>query len=176
VQLNLKGESINLRSHKKSDAGNLAVELNDFEVIRYTTIPHPYHLEDGLAYIKLAARNRNRKIITQYDFALAEKASDRLIGGLGLMRVDHLHKKAELGYWLSRAYWGKGVMQEAIRLALDFSFNQLGLVRVYAEVLQLNLASRRCLERAGFQFEGVSQKAMFNRGEWFDLYNYARVV
>jgi len=177
MPIKLEGHSLILRPHRKTDAPALVLRLNDEAVSRYTTIPYPYSLEDALDYLKLTAARRRKKLIVNYDFALELKSPQALIGGLGLMGLDRQNRNAELGYWLAQEFWGRGLMQEAIKLALEFSFGALGLVRVYARVAAPNLASRRCIERAGFELEGVSRKALLDRrGEWLDFYNYARLA
>jgi RimJ/RimL family protein N-acetyltransferase len=79
-----------------------------------------------------------------------------LVGAIGVMR--HTGKGAhrgELGYWLAKAYRGRGVMTRAVQAVVAYGFATLGLQRLEATAFTHNPASQRVLERAGFTREGV---------------------
>jgi RimJ/RimL family protein N-acetyltransferase len=61
----------------------------------------------------------------------------------------------------SETYIGEEGLQEDLTLILDFGFNNLELVRIYAKVLHPNLTSIRLLESAGFRYEGRIRKSLF---------------
>jgi RimJ/RimL family protein N-acetyltransferase len=71
-----------------------------------------------------------------------------------LFHPDLDNRRAELGYALGREHWGKGYMQEALRALLDYSFNELNLHRLEADVDPRNASSIRTLEKLGFRQEG----------------------
>ncbi|WP_018350338.1 GNAT family N-acetyltransferase [Longispora albida] len=82
-------------------------------------------------------------------------------------------QRGELGYGLHPAYWGRGLIGEAVRLVLDFGFGTLGLHRIHATTRPDNMASRRVLERAGMRLEGHHREDTLVRGEWEDSVHYA---
>ena len=87
---------------------------------------------------------------------------------IGLMNIDYNNKNAEIGYWLGKKYWRKGIMKEAIKLILNFGFKKLKLVRVYARIMHPNIFSAKLLEKSGFQCEGRTRKTTLRRGKWMD--------
>lgn len=90
--------------------------------------------------------------------------------GTGLDR-----RSGELAYWLGREYRGRGVMTEALRRFSDELLGRDGLRRLYARPFARNMASRRCLEKAGFRLEGLLRAAASKGDAVLDVALYARV-
>ncbi len=107
-----------------------------------------------------------------FQFALALKSSDVLIGDIGL-RVDENGQQGMVGYTLAREYQGQGYMTEAMRAVLDMAFEQFMLHRMIALVDPANTPSWKLLERLGFRREGHFIEHWFNKGRWVDDYQYA---
>lgn len=104
-----------------------------------------------------------------YSFFLIGRADDRLVGGISLSNVRRgVAQAGTLGYWVGASYAGRGYMTEAIGLALDFAFTDLGLHRVEAACLPSNEPSKAVLLKNGFQEEGFAQKYLRIDGEWRD--------
>ena len=85
-------------------------------------------------------------------------------------------RRAEIGYDLARAWWGRGVMDELMPAALGFAFGALGLRRVEAMVTPGNDRSCRVLERHGFTREATLRDYGFWRGRFWDQILYARLA
>jgi len=83
---------------------------------------------------------------------------------------------AELGYWLGAALWGRGIMTEAVRAFTEDSFDRFSLRRIFALPFAYNAASRRVLEKAGYQLEGTLRQAVIKEGQITDQLLYARVL
>lgn len=81
--------------------------------------------------------------------------------------------RAELGYVLARAHWGKGIATEAVRLAIERGFSDLSIQRIEAFVDPDNMGSIRVLEKAGLTCEGLLQNYSLHRGRLRDRYLYA---
>jgi RimJ/RimL family protein N-acetyltransferase len=81
--------------------------------------------------------------------------------------------KAELGYVLSRKYWGKGITTAAVIKAVQEGFSQLNLSRIEAYVDPQNIASQRVLEKSGMKLEGHLKSYMLFKGQISDRYIYA---
>ena len=79
------------------------------------------------------------------------KGSTDSVGTIGLAITSKEERSAELGIVIGRADWGKGIGTSAAHLVTGYAFSTLGLAEIQAEVLQRNLASRRLLEKVGFQ-------------------------
>jgi RimJ/RimL family protein N-acetyltransferase len=61
----------------------------------------------------------------------------------------------ELGYWLGAAHWGKGYTTEALHAVIDYAFGAFEHAALHAGARVTNPASRRVLEKCGFQWTGV---------------------
>jgi ribosomal-protein-alanine N-acetyltransferase len=103
------------------------------------------------------------------DYLLADGAADRrrhwvlsldgvVIGLMGLHDWQHHHRRAEFGYDLAAAHWGRGLATEAARAVLDFGFEAMALHRVQAHTIADNTRSVRLLERLGFHREGTMRE------------------
>lgn len=85
-----------------------------------------------------------------------------------MMGEDVFRFSAELGYWLGEPYWGRGLMTEAVKAAVEYGFTELRLKRIFAGVFETNPASAKVLEKAGFVFESRMSKAVFKEGQFLD--------
>ena len=161
-----------VRSFAVEDAEALARHANDRQVWRNLrdAFPHPYGLDDAHAFI-----DRVRAAPRETVFCLA--AGPEAVGSIGLMPgADVEQNGAELGYWLSRVHWGRGVTTEAVRAVTDHAFGPLGLHRVYAKPYAWNAASARVLEKAGYAFEGRLRAHAFKDGQFVDQLIYGRLA
>ena len=105
-------------------------------------------------------------------FVLVERAQNKPVGTCLLFRYDEGSQRAELGYVLSREYWGRGYMLEALHALLQYAFADLGLRRVEAEVNPINVPSTRLLDRIGFVREGVLRQRWVDAGHPHDVNVY----
>jgi len=161
------GAKVKLRKLSLSDINSIYKNINDEEIVKWTIrIPYPYKRSDARKFIKQAHDNFRKK--AAYNFAITEKAGSDVIGGIGLGNLDWEDKKAELGYWLGRHYWGRGFTTEAVGLFTNYAFNNLKLHRIYACTFDKNIASQRVLEKCGFKLEGTHREAMFKRNRYHD--------
>lgn len=109
-----------------------------------------------------------------YSFLAFDRASDALVGGIGLSNVRRgVAQTATLGYWVGAPFARQGYIGEATRLVVEFAFNQLGLHRVEAACLPTNQPSRGLLEKTGFQHEGYARGYLRIDGAWRDHVLYA---
>lgn len=97
-----------------------------------------------------------------------------LIGQVNLSNIVRgAGQFADIGYFMDQAHQGAGYMTAAVRLALGYAFRALRLNRVQAAVLLDNTASRRVLEKNGFQAEGIARRYIQINGMWQDHQIYA---
>ncbi|ASA25072.1 GNAT family N-acetyltransferase [Paenibacillus donghaensis] len=97
-----------------------------------------------------------------------------LIGQITLSNIVRgVGQFADLGYVMDQRHQGNGYMSAAVALALDFAFRALALHRVQAAILLHNDASRRVLEKNGFQAEGIARRFIRINGGWQDHRTYA---
>ncbi len=97
------------------------------------------------------------------------EADNALMGGLTLANIRRgVTQTCNLGYWMGASYAGKGYMSAAVRAALPFAFQTLGLHRVEAACIPNNEPSIRLLERVGFTKEGYAREYLCIDGKWRD--------
>jgi [ribosomal protein S5]-alanine N-acetyltransferase len=100
------------------------------------------------------------------------KSTGLAIGTCLLFRFEEGSARAELGYVLGRAYWGQGLMREALEALINCAFGNMNLRRLEAEVDTRNRSSARLLQRLGFTKEGLLRQRWVSKGETRDVEMY----
>ncbi len=153
------------------DAPLLQAQVSRPEVVRWTIqIPHPYPAGGARRFLQSSWRRWAGG--TGYVFTILSGDAEDVVGLISLNNVSRKHGCAELGYWSGPDHWGRGIMTEAVRLALGFAFDHLELHRVYASTFDGNGASRRVLEKNGFTLEGTMREAVVRHGRRNDFLNF----
>ncbi len=109
-------------------------------------------------------------------YLIRERGSRRLLGVVGLDACVHLHRAAELGYWLKRDVTGHGFMTEAARTLVDAGFQRLHLHRIRCAAATDNHASLQVIARLGFRFEGLARHAEWVDARWLDHAVFAKLA
>lgn len=159
-----------LRPFRPEDAAPMAAIAGDPEIWLQVTdrFPHPYTLAHAEAFIaRQLGRDPQRNLAICVDDTVAGGVIIR--PGEGIGRIS-----AELGYWIGKSYWGRGIATAAARAASDYAFQAFGLERVFAIAFTRNVGSVRVLEKAGFEREGLMKRASIKEGEVLDEFLYAR--
>lgn len=94
-------------------------------------------------------------------WAIEYKPLNKVIGSIGLHKDSRRNnpKALMLGYVLSEAYWGKGIMVEVCRAVLDHGFNDLGLELISVYHFPFNTQSESVIKKLGFKYEGVIRQS-----------------
>jgi len=161
-----------IREWRRDDAAALAQLANDRQVwlgLR-DLFPHPYSLDDAHGFITLATG-----MTPPTFFAIA--ADGVLAGGIGYTRRTDVERiGAEVGYWLGRAFWNRGIATAALRLLTAQAFAaDPELRRLWAVPFVTNIASARVLEKAGYTREGTLRQSAIKDGRVLDQWMYAIV-
>ena len=168
-----------LRAPRLADVKAIVRLVGDRRIAENTArIPHPYGADDAEQF--LANVNRREGEAT---FAIVLKGE--LIGMCG---VELREGAAEIGYWLGVPYWNHGYATEAVRAVIDHAFRDLEHEVLQAGARVSNPASRRVLEKCGFQWTGVGlyriraikssaplDRFRLDRGLWASLKAWGRV-
>lgn len=168
-----------LRAPRLKDAKTVAMLANDRRIAENTArIPHPYTVSDAEGFLALANTGGGETafIITLHD--------GTVIGACSLTVIDG--QAPELGYWLGVKHWGKGYATEAVHALIDYAFTDLEHDGLQAGARVTNPASRRVLEKCGFQWTGVGlyriralassapiDRFRLDRGIWRSLKNWS---
>ncbi|AUB41214.1 rimJ, ribosomal-protein-alanine N-acetyltransferase [Nostoc flagelliforme CCNUN1] len=132
-----------------------------------------FHDLDTFTSIKeaIAVVERRAKRFEQGDgirWGIVHKQDKVLIGSCGF-QLNPQEDSAEIGYELASTFWRQGIMTEAVRTILQFGFEKMGLRFVLAQVMLDNIASKKLLEKLGFQSQGVLKQCGFFKGQFHDL-------
>ena len=166
--------NVSLRKWEKEDGDNLSKLLSNKKILDNLRdgLPYPYTREDALEYINFILESD-----PDSTFAYAIDVDGVAVGSIGAFRQENIHScTAELGYYLDEAYWSKGIMTQAVKMICDKIFNQTDIIRIYAEPFSNNIGSRKVLEKAGFQLEGIMKNNAIKNGKVQDMamYSYTR--
>jgi RimJ/RimL family protein N-acetyltransferase len=170
-----------LRRPTRDDADALALLADDPGIAEnLSTLPHPYGRDDALAFIDGTDVGPHR-----LNLAIYRREDDAFLGTIGLMPRDG--ERSVIGYWLGRPHWGRGLATEAVQAVVDFAFEVLATDAVAATARVTNGASRRVLEKCGFQYAGQGMgPSLYHRGMvpidrfrlersiWWSLKNWSR--
>lgn len=133
--------------------------------------------EEARAFIQRTQHWLQQNPRPTYALAVALPADQALIGFVGLTITNSDLRQAELGYRLSRQYWGQGYATEAAQAMLAFGFTTLRLHRIAALCHPENLSSQRVMKKLGMQYEGHLREDFLNRdGTWRDSLLYAIIA
>lgn len=164
-------EGVRLRPWRADDIDALVRHANDEQVSRGLAdrFPFPYTREDAEAFLAGGVVDLAAPV-----FAI--EIDGEACGGIGArLGSGERRHTAELGYWLGRAHWGRGIMTGVVRTYAPWLMDEFRLYRLQAAVLDFNLGSARVLQNNGFVEEGVQRAAVFKRGQLHDLRVFARV-
>jgi [ribosomal protein S5]-alanine N-acetyltransferase len=169
--LTLQTPRLILRKLELADAEDIFAYASDPQVTAHTSWTTHQSIDDTYEYLRNFVFELYRSD-KGMDWGIVEKASGKLIGTCGLY-TNPTHRRAELGYTLSRAYWGQGLMTEVAKTAIAFGFHVMQLQRVQAICNVENVASARVLEKSGMQFEGILHNYLFDKERAWDVKMYA---
>jgi len=139
-----------LRPLRNTDVPSLAKHANDPLVARNLTdgFPHPCTRDHAKALIQ-------RTMAPDGPLVLCIDVNGKAMGAIGVHpQADISRLNAELGYWVARELWGKGIITAAVKQMVPFAFQRLPQIkRIYARPFGSNIASQRVLQKAGFTLE-----------------------
>jgi 8-oxo-dGTP diphosphatase len=160
----LATERLLLRPVAPGDADNLHRLLNDWEVCRtLQTVPFPYPQQVARDWLASTIIDRREGRAFHLAITGQEEGRELLVGAVGLKLVPKT-RRATLGYWIGRRYWGHGVATEAAGRMLRWALANLDLDEVEAMAAADNAASLAVLRRIGFRETGIGREMFLSRG------------
>lgn len=160
----LEGEDVALRPVEEDDLPWLRDVVNNPDVWRWLGFVEPNSMEDERAFLDdLREGDRVGFLVT----ADGERA-----GLIDLRPGNRPDRSAEFGLMIDPRRHGEGIGTEAVRLAVDYGFDHLGLHRVWALTEERNEKMQRVFEKVGFEREGVQREQRYADGEFHDMVIY----
>jgi [ribosomal protein S5]-alanine N-acetyltransferase len=166
----IEASRVRLRHIEESDTDSLFEIFSDEKALRFWSWP-PYK-ERAEAEKLLAEIHDSFRQKTLFQWGIARKSDDKVIGTSTLFRLDERSRRAEIGYILNRRCWGNGYVNEALTALVGFAFEKMKLHRLEADIDPRNSASIKVVERLGFQKEGLLRERWIVGGEIQDTLFY----
>ncbi len=167
----LQGERCRLRELRPADAPSLQRHADDEAVWRnlFDGFPHPYTLAHAEAWCSGGSRE------PMFGHVWGIEVDGEVIGCIAVVpQAGWLRCNAEVGYWIGRAFWGRGIASEALSLVTAWAFDSLPeLTRLYAPIFARNEASQAVARRCGYVKEADMPMSAIKAGEVIDRVQYA---
>ena len=160
----LIGKKVYLSPRDSQDALEYVKWLNNYDIAKYVD-----------QHVKIINEETEREYLShsekdEYNFAIIDKETEKLIGSIGLMHIKTVHRTAELGIFIGdEDYLSKGYGSDAIKVLLDYAFSQLNLNNVMLKVIGSNKRAIRAYEKCGFKQFGVWKNSYYYEGKYDDL-------
>ena len=159
----LRGERLLLRPLASGDLRRCVKWFSDPQIIRFLGRNTPVTFAEEDKWFRDYERRTDEQI-----FAI--EVDGRHIGNLGLHKIDRTHRKADIGIVIGEPeYWSMGIGTEAMRVALRYGFDALGLNKISLDVLEYNTRAIRTYERVGFQQEGIHREDLYKDGRFVNV-------
>ncbi|MBE1553526.1 GNAT family N-acetyltransferase [Sporosarcina limicola] len=169
----LHTERLYLRKMKESDSSSLFTIWSDPDVTKFMNISS--FTDENQAKDMINLLNELSQDNKAARFTIIELESNEIIGSCGYNSLDFENAKAEIGYDIARAFWGRGYATEAIYSLLDYAFTSLELNRIEAKVEPENVNSIKLLRKLNFIFEGTLRQSERSKGKFIDLTIYSKL-
>ncbi|GIN42381.1 GNAT family N-acetyltransferase [Heyndrickxia oleronia] len=167
----LETNRIRLRRIEKGDAHDIFKYLSDKEVMKHYGT-EPFQTVDEA----IRAISRYESLFTEkrgIRWGITLKGDNKVIGSCVFYNMVSEHYRTDIGFVLSKNFWGQGIAQEALKAAIKYGFEYLNINRIEAVIEPPNVASQKLVERLGFLREGLLRSYEYYRGKFDDLYMYS---
>jgi RimJ/RimL family protein N-acetyltransferase len=166
----LATKSLVLQPLTEADAPAVAACLSDGKIAATAlNIPFPYGETDARSWIASHRPKWHEGQAANYGIFAAQ--SHDLLGAISLAFYRN-RANAELGYWVTVPYWGKGICTDAVMAMLAFGFTTLDLNKVKAHHLESNPASGRVMAKCGMKREGMLMEELSHGGHLVNVALY----
>ena len=160
-----------LRRLAMRDAADIYHYSRDTEVARHVLWEAHRSIGDSRAYLRyMLRRYRNHEPAS---WGIEYTQTGEIIGTIGFMWIQSDNSAAEVGYSLSRDYWNRGLMTEALKAVIAHGFGSMNLNRIEAQHETTNPASGAVMRKCGMTKEGTLRQRLYNKGRYVDVDLYA---
>jgi len=170
----LETERLILRKTQLSDAEQMFNNwASDLEVTKYLLWQTHESIEETKRVLSIWDEKNDD--LTYYHWGIVLKENNEIIGTCGNFGIHEHHYSTELGYCMSRKYWGQGYMSEAVNAMIKHFFEVVGLNRISARYHPDNIGSGKVMQKCKMIYEGIHRKEHYNNKfcEYYDLIIYA---
>lgn len=165
-QVQLESSRLILRKIEIQDAVELFALRSNPVIMKYIDRPPLMDVEEAVALIQ---KMQNDFLNNQgINWAITLKPSDALVGSIGFWRIDKENHRTEIGYMLQSKHQGKGIMSEAMDMAILFAFENMKVHSIEANTNPQNEASIQLLTSKGFEQEAYFKEHYYFDGKFLD--------
>jgi [ribosomal protein S5]-alanine N-acetyltransferase len=163
-----------LRRIVKEDVPMILAMRSDEKLMKYIDKERASTLEDAEKFFTMIDQSLEKNDGITWCISLLEEPA-KMIGSIGFWRIIKQHYRAEIGYMLHHDHWGKGIMNEAMAVVIEYGFGALKLHSIEAHINPANAASAGILEKNNFVREAYFKEDFFFRGKFLDTAIYSRL-
>ncbi|MDF1609169.1 GNAT family protein [Hoeflea sp. YIM 152468] len=146
----LLSKNLVLRAPHTEDIDAIAILADNPAIASMVSrIPHPYGRADAETFVRSSSKRENGNCV----YAITDSETGKLFGCCSLESAEG-GKALELGYWIGEPFWRRGIATEAVHALVDMAFRSRDIEYITASCRVINPASRRVLQKSGFQFQG----------------------
>ena len=169
----MKTENYILKEIEDSDINNIHKGLSNPDITKYYDV-HFSTLEE--TKVQMEWYRDLKKNRTGIWWGIYDETDDEFCGAGGFNSLDNKHKKAEIGLWLLKDYWGKGILNKIMPKLFEKGFTELDLNRIEGYVVSDNTKCKRALEKINFTYEGTKRESEIKNGQKIsvDFYSILR--
>jgi [ribosomal protein S5]-alanine N-acetyltransferase len=165
--LMVKTPRLILRQMTFADAEDIFAFAQDPDLSKYVTWSVHRSLRDTKDYLDTVLYNHATG--ESMNWGIVHKQDGKLIGTCGLYNFNLNHKRAEIGFALSKKYWHQGYMTEAVKATIAYGFHVLMFNRIEAICMSENIASVKVLQKCGMELEGNLRQYVLCKGSYWDV-------
>lgn len=165
----LVSENIYLRPIELKDLDFILKIENDENNWLISENDAPYSKKDIENYISSIEGLEKDK---QYRWIVCRKLDNKAIGAIDLFEYDSTQKRAGVGIIINEEFRHQGHASESLKLICHYAFSDLGLIQLWANILENNLKSIRLFEKCDFLKSGVKKNWILDDTHWLDMYFY----
>lgn len=167
----LETDRLKLRRMTMKDAQDIFAYSRDEDVARHVLWSAQKSIVEAKDYCRFMLRRYRDDLPSSW--GIEDKASRTLVGTIGYMDYSEENGSVEVGYSLAKWMWNQGVMTEALRAVIDYTFDAMDINRIEAQHELDNPSSARVMEKCGMHKEGVLRQRLYNKGKYVDVALYA---
>ncbi len=173
--MRLETKRLILRTPQIKDIKDVVEGAGNLNVSKWlVSVPYPYKKKDAEIFIKWNIKISKKKKPENYHFMIELKSEKKVIGTVGIYRINYFNGVGTTGSWINKKYWKNGYITEAKIAVNDFAFNKLKLRRLNTEVFVNNKASNATQLKMGYKLEGMRMRIVRSKatGKIHDEYVY----
>ena len=166
----MKTDNYFIKEIESKDIANIHKGLSNPDVTKYYDV-HFSTLEE--TKIQMNWYNKLKEEGTGIWWGIFGTFDNQFRGACGFNNLEATHKKAEIGLWLLKEYWGNGILKEVMPNLFKYGFEKLNLNRIEGYVLSENKKCKIALEKINFKYEGTMRECEIKNGQLISVDIYA---